>query len=64
MVKLTVRRWETPARDVLELPYDSYRDQVLPFLEPEILAVYQSPDVWESMQTFVARKLEGEDEDD
>lgn len=48
----------------LELPYDSYRDQVLPFLEPELLAIYEGPDVWESMLTFVARKLEEEDEVD
>lgn len=47
----------------MELPYDAYRDQVLPFLEPEVLPLYEGKDAWEEMQTFVARKLESDVED-
>lgn len=42
----------------LELPYDAYRDQVLPFLEPELASLYGDPATWERMQIFVAGKLE------
>ena len=42
----------------LELPYDAFRDQVLPFLEPEIAADYEGPETWAATQTFVAGELE------
>jgi predicted nucleotidyltransferase component of viral defense system len=41
-----------------ELPYDAYRDQVLAFLEPDVLELYEGPQAWERMQTFVAERLE------
>lgn len=43
---------------VLQLPYDAFRDQVLPFLEPDALELYEGEAVWEQMQTFVAGQLE------
>jgi Nucleotidyl transferase AbiEii toxin, Type IV TA system len=42
----------------LQLPYDAFRDQVLPFLEPDAVELYNSESAWEQMQTFVAEKLE------
>jgi len=42
----------------LELPYAAFRDQVLPFLEPDALELYEDEAAWEQMQTFVAEKLE------
>jgi hypothetical protein len=42
----------------LQLPYDAFRDQVLPFLEPDALELYEGEAAWEQMQTFVAAKLE------
>lgn len=42
----------------LELPYDAFRDQVLPFLEPEVAEDYDDPETWTAMQTFVAGELE------
>ena len=42
----------------LELNYDSYRAQVLPFLEPEAVELYGGIADWEEMQTFVAQQLE------
>lgn len=42
----------------LELDYDSYRGQVLPFLEPEAVELFGNVDDWERMQAFVAEKLE------
>lgn len=42
----------------LELPYAAFRDQVLPFLEPDAVELYDREQTWEQMQTFVAEKLE------
>lgn len=42
----------------LQLPYDAFRDQVLPFLEPDALELYEDEAAWEQMQTFVAAQLE------
>jgi predicted nucleotidyltransferase component of viral defense system len=41
----------------LELPFDAFRDQVLPFLEPDATELYDAA-AWERMQTFVAGRLE------
>ncbi len=45
----------------MELPYEAYRDQVLPFLEPEISDLIDDKATWEGMQAFVAGKLEASD---
>jgi hypothetical protein len=42
----------------LELPFAAFRDQVLPFLEPDVAELYDTAAAWEQMQTFVAEKLE------
>ncbi len=42
----------------LELPFGAFRDQVLPFLEAEIAESYDSAATWEQIQTFVAERLE------
>jgi hypothetical protein len=42
----------------LQMPYDAFRDQVLPFLEPDALELYEGEAAWEQMQTFVAEQLE------
>ena len=42
----------------LQLPFAAFRDQVLPFLEPGVLELYESESSWEQMQAFVAEKLE------
>lgn len=42
----------------LELPFEAFRDQVLPFLEPDVADLYDAG-AWEQMQTFVAEQLEG-----
>lgn len=46
------------AEHALQLPFDAFRDQVLPFLEPDAVELYEREEAWESMQTFVAEKLE------
>lgn len=43
----------------LHLPYAAFRDQVLPFLEPDVVELYETEGAWEQMQTFVAETLEG-----
>lgn len=48
----------THAADVaMELPYESYRDQVVSFLEPEAVDLYDSSDEWGRMQASVAEQL-------
>lgn len=46
------------AERAFELPFDAYRDQVLAFLEPEVLELYDGVEAWERMQTSVAGHLE------
>ncbi|MDQ3725781.1 MAG: nucleotidyl transferase AbiEii/AbiGii toxin family protein [Actinomycetota bacterium] len=48
---------EAAAERALELPFDAFRDQVLPFLESDAVELYDAGS-WEQMQTFVAAKLE------
>jgi len=48
----------TAAELALQLPFAAFRDQVLPFLEPGVVELYDSESSWEQMQTFVAEKLE------
>jgi len=43
----------------LALPFGAFRDQVLPFLDPEVIELYDSPATWEQMQLFVADTLLG-----
>jgi len=42
----------------LELPFGAFRDQVLPFLETDVVELYASEDKWDEMKIFVADKLE------
>jgi len=48
---------EAAVERAFELPFDAFRDQVLPFLEPDVAELYDAA-AWEQMQTFVAGKLE------
>jgi predicted nucleotidyltransferase component of viral defense system len=43
----------------LELPFAAFRDQVLPFLDPEVGELYAAPATWEQMQLFVTGTLLG-----
>lgn len=49
---------ESAIGQALEFPYDAFRDQVLPFLEPEVAADYEDAETWAAIQTFVAGELE------
>ena len=44
---------ESAAERALGLPYAAFRDQVLPFLDPEVAELYADPAIWEQMQAFV-----------
>jgi Nucleotidyl transferase AbiEii toxin, Type IV TA system len=46
------------AEIALELPYEAFRDQVLPFLEDEARELYEGEEAWQAMQAFVAEALE------
>lgn len=41
----------------LELPFDAFEAQVIPFLDPEIAAHYDEREAWEQIQNFVAERL-------
>lgn len=43
----------------LELSYEAFRDQVLPFLEEDARELYEGEEAWQAMQIFVAEALEG-----
>lgn len=42
-----------------DLPYEAFKDQVLPFLDPEVAELYEDPETWTQMQGFVAARLVG-----
>ncbi|MGI8461656.1 MAG: nucleotidyl transferase AbiEii/AbiGii toxin family protein [Solirubrobacterales bacterium] len=46
------------AERALELPFTAFKDQVVRFLEPAAVELYDSQTKWEDMQTFVAQKLQ------
>ncbi len=46
------------ANRAMELPYAAFRDQVIPFLEPEAVELYADQAAWVQIQTFVADALE------
>ncbi len=49
----------TEAADLaMQLPYAAFQGQVLSFLEPESVELYEGEAAWEEMQTFVAERLE------
>jgi predicted nucleotidyltransferase component of viral defense system len=50
---------ERAAERGLALPFDAFRDQVLPFLDPEVVELYDTPATWEQMQLFVTDTLLG-----
>ena len=50
---------EKASEAALKLPFAAFRDQVLPFLEPEVVGLYDSEAAWDDMKSFVAEELEG-----
>ncbi len=55
---LTASVREQAAEAALELPFQAFRDQVLPFLDPEIAELYGEAS-WEQMRGFVVEHLLG-----
>lgn len=45
------------AERALDLPDEAFRDQVLPFLDPEVAELYEDPTAWEQIQGFVVERL-------
>jgi predicted nucleotidyltransferase component of viral defense system len=48
---------ERAAERALDLPYAAFRDQVLPFLDPEIAELHSDQAAWEQTQNFVVERL-------
>jgi len=48
---------EEAAEQALELPFSAFRDQVLPFLDPEVAELYEEPAAWEQIRGFVVDRL-------
>jgi predicted nucleotidyltransferase component of viral defense system len=42
-----------------QLPFEAFRNQVLPFLDPDVVELYDTPEYWEQMRTFVVDRLAG-----
>ena len=47
----------TAIERALQLPFEAFRDQVVPFLDPEIAELHADPAGWSRMQGFVADRL-------
>ena len=48
---------EKAAGRATSLPFSAFQDQVLPFLDPEIAELNDSPEAWDQMQLFVVSRL-------
>lgn len=48
--------FEVAEERLFELPFEAFRDQVLPFLDPEVVELYDLA-AWEQMQNFVGERL-------
>ncbi len=48
---------ELAAERALELPFQAFRDQVVRFLDPQAIELYDDHGAWEQMQTLVAERL-------
>jgi predicted nucleotidyltransferase component of viral defense system len=48
---------EAAAARALELPYDAFRDQVLPFLDVEVAELYLGEGAWQQIQGYVVERL-------
>lgn len=46
----------------VELPFEAFEAQVIPFLEPDVAELYSDSSSWEQMQTFVIDRLAELDE--
>ena len=46
------------AQRACSIPYESYRSEVLPFIDPDVLELYRSEETWESMRETVALRLD------
>jgi predicted nucleotidyltransferase component of viral defense system len=42
----------------LELPFEAFEAQVIPFLEPDVAGLYVDPAAWEQMQSYVVDRLD------
>ena len=42
----------------IDVTYAAYRSEVLPFIDPEVLAIYEQKEMWETMRERVVKQLE------
>lgn len=54
---VTAELRERAAERALELPFAAFRDQVVPFLDPEVDELYADPAGWEQIRSFVVERL-------
>jgi predicted nucleotidyltransferase component of viral defense system len=50
---------EVAVERALELPIEAFRDQVRPFLDPQVAELYADDAAWKQMQALVAERLMG-----
>jgi curved DNA-binding protein CbpA len=46
------------AQKACSIPYESYRSEVLPFIDSDVLELYESKKTWESVRETVALRLD------
>jgi predicted nucleotidyltransferase component of viral defense system len=48
---------EAALERLFELPFEAFKDQVVVFLDPEAVELYDDPGSWEQMRNYVAERL-------
>lgn len=54
---LTAALCEQAARRALELPFEAFRDQVIPFLDSDVAELYSSTESWQQIRNYVVEQL-------
>jgi predicted nucleotidyltransferase component of viral defense system len=56
---MKARLLDAAVERAFELPFEAFQDQVVPFLDPDAVELYNDRSTWARMQEFVAEQLEG-----
>lgn len=54
---MKARVLDTAVERAFELPFEAFQDQVVPFLDPDVVDLYDDRSVWAQMQEFVGEQL-------
>jgi hypothetical protein len=54
---IPVRQLEAAAERAMQIPFESYRDLVARFLEPDVRELYDRSGTWDQMQSYVVERI-------